>query len=384
MSQVVEKADRPKRKKPNLHPYPWYSPRFWHGMRFSDWMGLLRQNRFRVSPTRIPLGCTVTAVSVLNSAASFVQRLFYHRKIEATQWSQPPVFIIGHWRSGTTYLHELMVCDPRFGFPTTFECFAPNHFLISSCGMPQLLGGLLPGKRPMDNMSAGFQHPQEDEFALCNMGSPSPYLRMAFPNEPPPWMELLNMKNVDAAALARWKRDITYFVKALTYAKQKQLILKSPPHTGRIGVLSELFPDARFVHIARNPAAIFSSTRRLWPALDAVQGLQVPKYDNLDEYIFTAFERMYDGYFEHLPTIDANRLVEVRYEDVVRDPVDQIAKIYEQLELGDFSCMRRNLQEYLGDTKDYKPNRHDQLSDDIQTQIRSRWTMYIERYGYDV
>ena len=37
----------------------------------------------------------------------------------------------------------------------------------------------------MDNMAAGWDHPQEDEFALCNMGVPSPYLTIIFPNRPP-------------------------------------------------------------------------------------------------------------------------------------------------------------------------------------------------------
>ena len=32
---------------------------------------------------------------------------------------QPPVFIIGHWRSGTTMLHELMIQDPA--------PFVPQH-----------------------------------------------------------------------------------------------------------------------------------------------------------------------------------------------------------------------------------------------------------------
>ena len=32
-------------------------------------------------------------------------------------------------------------------------------------------------------MPTGWDRPQEDEFALCSMGAPSPYFKMAFPNE---------------------------------------------------------------------------------------------------------------------------------------------------------------------------------------------------------
>ena len=89
--------------------------------------------------------------------------------------------MIGHWRSGTTLLHELLVRDPRHTYPDTYACFAPNHFLVSGWWMKPCLKVLLPSQRPIDNMPAGWDHPQEDEFALCNMGVPSPYLTIIFP-----------------------------------------------------------------------------------------------------------------------------------------------------------------------------------------------------------
>ena len=107
------------------------------------------------------------------------------------------MFIIGHWRSGTTYLHELMSLDARFFSPTTYQCFAPHHFLVSQWLIARYLGFLMPKQRPMDNMAAGWDRPQEDEFALLTLGAPTPYLRMAFPNDPPPYGEFLNMQGCD-------------------------------------------------------------------------------------------------------------------------------------------------------------------------------------------
>ena len=155
-------------KKKTTHPYPWYSPRFWHGMRMGDWFQLLARNRFRISPTRLGLAFTVSCMTVVNSGLSLIQWLIFRRRIANTVIEHPPIFIIGHWRSGTTYLHELMVRDEQYTFPTTYDCFMPNHFLISGWFLPRLVGFLLPGKRPMDNMDVGFDSPQEDEWALAS------------------------------------------------------------------------------------------------------------------------------------------------------------------------------------------------------------------------
>jgi hypothetical protein len=302
---------------PSTHAYPVWSPRFWHGMLFGDWIKMLARNRFRIHPTRLGLAFSVTCCTCFNSLMHLLQVLLFRRKVAETELEYPPVFIIGHWRSGTTYLHELMVRDRRFAYPNTYECFAPNHFLVTRRITPWIVGILLPKKRPMDNMGTGINNPQEDEFALANMGCPTPYWRMAFPNEPPCYLELLDMEGVSEEVLQRWKRDMVWFVKALTYYKKKTLVLKSPPHTGRIAVLSELFPGAKFIHITRDPESLFVSSRRLWPSLEFAQGLQIPKNENLDEFILTAFERMYHGFEKQRSNIHPNCICDVRYEDLM-------------------------------------------------------------------
>ena len=157
--------------------------------------------------------------------------------------------MIGHWRSGTTLLHELLVLDSRHTYADTYDCFAPNHFLVSSWLIRPTLGLLMPARRPVDNMAAGWDHPQEDEFALCNMGVPSPYLTAAFPNCPSQYPEYLDLRDVPPAAVQRWKDSLRWFLTCLTVRRPKRIVLKSPAHTCRIKVLLEMFPNAKFVHI---------------------------------------------------------------------------------------------------------------------------------------
>jgi len=125
---------------------------------------------------------TVTAAAAFNSLAESFSEARFRRRLRKQTATPAPVFIIGHWRSGTTLLHEMLMHDDSFCCPTTYQCFAPGHFLLTDPLLPSILQWLIPSKRPMDDVATGWSRPQEDEFALANMGAPSPYRRMAFPN----------------------------------------------------------------------------------------------------------------------------------------------------------------------------------------------------------
>lgn len=368
---------------PKPHPYPPWCPRFWHGLRFTEWVRLAASHQFRIHPSRWPMAFGVTCVSSICSGLSVLQKLAWGKKIAETEITHPPVFILGHWRSGTTLLHEYLSLDDQFGFPTTYQCFAPRHFLVSEWLVARYMQFLVPGKRPMDNMVAGWDRPQEDEFALLTMGAPTPYLRMAFPNDPPPYMELLDMIDVSPSVLEQFQSAMLYFMKALTLRNNKRIMMKSPPHTGRIGLLAKLFPGAKFIHIARNPLEVFASTVRLWQSLDYVQGLQKPRNEGLEEFVFQCFERMYRGFDQQVDSVPASDVHHIRYEELVADPIGSVEKIYDQLGLGDFSHMRPRLEEYIQSNKDYQPNKHHALQPIFVNEIRRRWANYIERYGYE-
>lgn len=310
-----------------------------------------------------------------------LQEVFYGRKIRRTKLVEDPVFVLGHWRSGTTLLHELLVSDPRHTYPDTYASFCPNHFLFSRSWIAWWLGIFLPPKRPMDNMLVHWDAPQEDEWALCNMGIPSPYLTLVFPNHGPQFQEYLDLRNLDPKALAEWKQAFSWFLQALTLQSPKRIVLKTPLHTARVGVLLEMFPKARFVHIVRDPYALFPSTMKTWQRLYRYHGLQVPHYEGLEEHVFKTLIRMYEAFEEDRKQIPADRLCEVRYEDLVRDPVGQMERIYTSLDLGDFATARPAVEAYADRTRDYQVNRHE-LSPELRAQIAQRWRTYFHRYGY--
>lgn len=356
------------------------APRFWHGMTFGAWAKFLARHKLAVSPSAYHIAVGVTPLSMGNSVAAAVQRLVYGRRIARTN-VHPPIFIVGHWRTGTTLLHELMVRDERFTYPTTYECLVPRHALLTGWFVTRVFKFLVPSRRPMDNMATGWDHPQEDEFALCNLVVGSPYERLAFPNDTigDPF---LDMDGVSPEELERWKAGLMWLLKSITVRAGKPIVLKSPPHTARVGLLAEMFPRAKFVHIVRDPFTVFSSTMRLWPSLIDQHALQRPRYDYLREYVYRSFERMYRAFEAQKDRIPPENFCELRYEDLVRDPVGQMQSIYERLNLGGFDAARPNIEAYMESQKDYKTNRH-QIPLETRAEIARRWGPFMRQYGYD-
>src|SRR5262249_14329306 len=221
-----------------------WAPRFWEGCNFSAWMRLLFRNRCAVHWTHWYIAVIVTVVSLFHTALHFVQEVCYGRRVKRTPLREAPLFIIGHWRTGTTLLHELLILDDRHTYPNTYECLEPNHFLLTEGFFRRYLRFLVPSRRPMDNMAAGWERPQEDEFALCMLGQPSPYLTIAFPNRPPQDPRYLDLEGLPPPALESWKKTFLRFLRQLTFKDSRRLVLKSPPHSCRIKVLLEMFPDA--------------------------------------------------------------------------------------------------------------------------------------------
>ena len=364
----------------STNPYRPWAARFWQGMRFSAWVKLALRNRLHIHPLRWPLALTTSIATGAGSLLAPVQSLLFGRRIARTELRGAPIFIIGHWRSGTTLLHELLVLDERHGFPTTIECFAPTHCLLTG-GLIRRLKFLLPARRPMDNMPAGWQRPMEDEFALCNLGLPSPYLTMAFPNHPPTDTDYLDFEGLDARDIRRWKEGFLQFLRLVTYRSRKRIVLKSPPHTGRVRVLMEMFPDARFVHIVRNPYSMFPSTIKLWKSLYKFQAFQLATCEHLEEYVLECFERMYARFEIDRDLLGPDRLFEIRYEDLVSSPVESLRALYEQLELGDFEPLAVKVAEYFRANRDYQTNRLE-LEPRLKAEIDRRWGPYLHRHGY--
>src|ERR1044071_2439389 len=200
--------------------YPAWAFRAWHGMTLGPWFGLLARNRFAISWRRVPMAIDVTLCAIMNSLFGLAQQLFYGRRIERTAISQPPVFIIGHWRTGTTWLHEMLARDPRFVTPTTYECLVPSHALLTA-PIWVLSRFRAPKIRPMNDMPMDYDRPQEDEFAMMNLGAGSFLETFAFPNRRPVRAAYIDLDGLSAGPRFRWIAARVRFLKQVLYRGQR-------------------------------------------------------------------------------------------------------------------------------------------------------------------
>jgi hypothetical protein len=352
------------------------------GMAFGDWWPLLRRHGSGIGPRHWPRALVQTAVSAFNTISARLERRRFGERITAAV-VRPPLFILGHYRSGTTHLHNLLSLDPNCAAPTLFQAFNPHTFLTYERPVAPVADRLLIRRRYQDEVALGADVPTEDEVALGVMTGLSPYLAWYFPRDAARYARYLTFRGVPAEEVARWGHALTTFLKKLTLRHGRPLILKSPPHTARIRLLLGLFPDARFVHIRRNPFEVFRSTRHMVRSVHPLFRLQDGPLPDGDDQILGIYTEMYDAYFEERGLIPQGRLCEVGYEDLERDPLRVVRSLYESLGLSGFEDVRPRLEGYLDSIAGYRKNRLDDLPEPLRQRIAEAWHRSFDQWGYE-
>lgn len=356
-------------------------PHFWRRCSLGSWLSLLARQHCAFDRALWPRVLSTTAVCAGVSVLGFLQELLKGAAVRRTKFAEPPLFLLGHWRSGTTYLHNLLSLDERHTYPTRYTCSAPNHFLLTQKLVERWKGTEIKGHRPMDNVGIGLNTPAEDEVGLSMLGIPSPYRDGAFPNRPMIYRDYLDLENVKPRERAAWQRRVRRFWQSLICQRPGRLLLKSPTHTARIKVLLEMFPRARFVHIVRNPYHLFPSMQKTVAAMWNQTSLQAPPFPGRDEFILSTYVHVMNRLEADRHLIDPARFYEVRYEDLARNPVEQVRAIYTHLNLGGFDRLQPRLERYLATLGTYQPNRHE-FSPETTALLTNRWGQFIDRYGY--
>jgi len=351
------------------------------GITADMWWKLLKDTGFAVDPEYWHRAAFITLASLLNSRARRKEETLHREEIEAVE-IQPPVFILGHWRSGTTHLHNLLSRDPQFAFPNTYQVVNPLTFLTTEETNTRRFARMLPETRPMDAMELSFQSPQEDEFAPCLMTLRSLYLGISFPRLEDDYSRYLTFENLPEQEVREWKDALIWFLKKLTFKYGRQLVIKSPPHTARIRLLLEMFPEARFIHIHRHPSQVFQSCRHYYDTATWYSYLQRPDLSLVDDRIISRYRELHDAFFSQRELIPAGHFHEVGYDDLDASPLETVRSIYQKLELPGFDAFERSLRDYLGSLSGYRKNRFVALDPGIRDKIAVAWERSFAEWNY--
>lgn len=364
------------------------------------WLTMIRLVRREQDPARrrrqYRTLCVVVPALAAMHAVTFALDPIVFPALRRTSVSRP-VFVIGHARSGTTYLHRMLANDPQFSYVLLWEMFFPSliekKMLRAVLRWDQRFGGRLRKRidalderlfgRSQSVHESGLFAPEEDEF-LLTLSCASGFWVVQYP-----YVDQLDFYYVDDRWPTRKRQRVMQFYKECV---RRQLVLngpglthlsKAPIHCGRVESLIETFPDARFVVPVRNPYETIPSFLKLmqfaWSARKrAEQDMQES---------FRAFVDSSYHYYQHpLDVLEAHPEVPsviVDYRDLVTNPAGTMRRVYDELEIGMVAEQEKALSAEKG--REYKSG-HVYSLDEFgleADEIRLRLAPLFERFDWE-
>jgi len=243
----------------------------------------------------------------------------------------------------------------------------------------------LPNHRFIDSIPVNPDSPQEDEIALANMTPISFYHALYFPKR----FDRLFDKGVflddgSEAEAREWERTFLQLSrKVAIQSPGRTLVVKNPVYTARVKHILRIFPDARFIHIHRDPYTVFQSTVKMEKTTVPLYAYQKPDEETLTDFILWRYRAMYDAFFNDQPKIPEEQFAEVSFAELEADPLGSLARIYETLDLGDFAEARPEIEAYAQSISGYQKNTYTHLPDDVKERVAGAWAENFDRWGYE-
>lgn len=312
----------------------------------------------------------VTPVFVLvNQVFLLLDYLFFpgFRRIHV----EKPIFIIGHGRSGTSLLHRLMCGDDQtFSWVMMYEMLLPSilqrklirfiarmddrHWESKLAKRVHAWEDRVFAKgRQMHPMN--LDGPEEDEF-LLTLTFYSGTAAMIFPYI----RELAPYSNFDMGGLdTSTKRKVMRFYKRCVQrtlylnGRSKIHLSKNPLFSTKVEALLDVFPDARFVVLMRNPyetvPSLLKMMNRNWKASDSPRNL-------IDDSLEAMGEQSILTYLHPMQVLKnaSNPWMVVRYEELVERPLDVVTDVYQRLDIPMSDSVRCGLEAEQSKNKQYR------------------------------
>lgn len=350
------------------------------GSTLGNWLTLLRQNG-GISWPYVLKALNATGMILASAPLRLLESLRYGQKIWQTEIDEPPIFILGHWRSGTTHLHRMMVQDKRWGYVSSLQAFVPEAFVSLSQTMASSLQNFWPEVRPMDNVSYSPDVPEEEDYSLACVSPFSFYCCWYFPQR----MRAIFQRSVLLQGLSetekrQWEQSYLKILKKATlFSGNKRLVIKNPSNTARIAELLKLFPNAKFIHIYRNPYDVYTSTMKFYKKLVPNYALQNFNEAEFEDNIFTFYQQLMQRFSDTVELIPAENFVEIRYEDFDQAELLCLEHIYNRLSLPNFDQAKSEFQAYIAAQAGYQKNQYS-LDEATKARVYCHWQEAIDRW----
>ena len=320
--------------------------------------------------------------SLAITGLAYFDDLRYRSMSKDLEIKKDPIYVLGHWRSGTTFLHQLLCCFEDVSYPTTYQTVFPNNLFFLQGLLKRIMKYHLPDKRLVDKIKMHVDFPQEEDFALGNEVGFSFYYWFYFPRDYKRIREEhLTLSKVDETKREAYKEGYRRFIKrSILYVEGSQYVAKSPSNMARIPFLLEVFPESRYVYIERNPYEVLFSTFKFFKGFLITLQLQEISDDDLWELIFSNYRIMYEIYQAEKPLIPDGHLVELKYEDLTDDPGSVLKMLQKDL-LSDLNPNDSKFSSMLKTHQKHAPNTYDFTNGYVE-RVNSELGDLIEQQGY--
>ena len=335
----------------------------------------------KLTPSAVARIALFLGSSAARAPASLVERRLISPRLPV-RIEPPPIFIVGHWRTGTTLLHNLMHFGP-FGTITSAEVGIPWNFWLLAPLLRASRRHLLPKDRFVDRMPVLISSPQEDESALAAMVPLSPLHAVYFPSR---FRDLVMAgtfhDGTTSTQRQEWEATLVYLHKKMAWASSgKRQLIKNPTHTARIAQLRRVFPNSKFIHVVRSPYEVFPSMCNFYWRLMRRFALQPYGNAPVEEVVLDVYERLMDIAFSDLSQVPAQDRLEVRFEELVGNPECALKRIYQHFGIGDAQHAISGARSYLQSVTGYRQNTY-RLSARQLHLVEARWGRFARQYGY--
>lgn len=352
---------------------------------FGSWVRLLCRLP-RIGLRFIPRALFVTCTTFSMIPLSLWERIRYGKAVRQTTIHPEPVFIVGHWRSGTTHLHNLLCQDPGVGYLSTFQAMVPGACLCGERTIKPFLARQAAKRYPtrlIDNIPLSFDAPQEDEFALASLCPYSFLHGFAFPQQAGRFFQrYVLFEGISARARARWCAVYLALLRKVSFRNPgSRLVLKNCAHSGRLKTVLALFPNARFIHIHRDPYEVYLSTVHMHNTVLSRAQLQQVSPEQMKETVLQFYRKLMQRLLKDQYVVPARQWIDVRFTDLETDPLGVLASIYGKLELPGFTAALPSFEQYIRSVKTYRKNDYALSLQDIAT-VNEHWAFAFDAWGY--
>ena len=292
---------------------------------------------------------------ILQEPFRILEEVNYSDKIKEHELKKDPIFIIGHWRSGTSFLQYLLGKDPQFAYMNKFQVVFPDIFLHSERFLKPIIKSLPKTfniTQDAQNMSINLEldSPSEIEIALTTIISPtSLHWGHIFPENAREYFEkFLFFEGIDDKEIEEWKTSYHHLIKKVSLKNDgRQVLIKSPGNASRVEKLLELYPDARFIFIHRNPYDVFYSSKKLWNTLLDNLALQDFTESQMEQEIIYVYKELISRYLKQRTKVPKEQLAEIRFDSFMSNPVRELDKVYNKLDLSGYEKAKPEIMNFL-------------------------------------